>query len=511
MNPPFHCWFEFTGDMWASGGHVVSFNAAGSAEFAVGGGTGGVNQASPLAGVISAQPLPGQVFLGGSGRNYLVSNGPSVGAEFANGYYKPIAPNVWEPPGFPGWTLTLDPGTGALSLHDGTDELATAAGAGDASGVTSGGTVPNQDYALETDYGITRLYRGVSDADFYIILDVPSGDALLHDLTSSIAERLGGDSATVAGVYLSTVYGEATYNGSSPFTYTVTGGDAPDELTASAYGEATYNGSAPFTADLAFEGDFTGQAAELTWTSGTAQGDTYAWTGWQTWEASGWTVTIDGSGAGELSDGTDVVATRAANANLLYSPAGAWLATSYGITTYGDSESVTSGTTSGGTLPEQDWVFLSTAGAIDTYVGTTDSSKYIELDTGTGDAILYDGGASVCERLAGSTSDIDGAYAATSYGELTYNASSSFTYTIATASAPQSFGGSAADLPKTTQDGYSFVKLDLDGSNEVTAASGPFRDTAMPANSASEVYVPIAKVASGSIQQIASGMIQWQP
>lgn len=223
MNPPFHCWFEFTGDMWASGGHVVSFNAAGSAEFAVGGGTGGVNQSSPLAGVISAQPLPGQVFLGGSGRNYLVSNGPSVGADFANGYYKPIAPNVWEPPGYPGWTLTLDPDTGDLELHDGTNIVATGNGIGTYFGSVSAGTFPEQAYMQIADPsggGLQRLI-GLSDPAKFIVWEPAPGNVELHDGTGLVVDAATGSTASPTGAYPAEPYGETTYNTGSGWTFTI--------------------------------------------------------------------------------------------------------------------------------------------------------------------------------------------------------------------------------------------------------------------------------------------------
>jgi hypothetical protein len=105
------------------------------------------------------------------------------------------------------------------------------------------------------------------------------------------------------------------------------------------YGD-TLNGGAPFTIDVSYEGSadpFPARSANVNVYAGTAQGDGYTRTGWQSWESAAdpsWTLAIDGLGEGEMSDGTDIVARRDADASKLYDPSGTWNATLYGMATY---------------------------------------------------------------------------------------------------------------------------------------------------------------------------------
>ena len=115
-------------------------------------------------------------------------------------------------------------------------------------------------------------------------------------------------------------------------------------FTATTYGRTTYNGGVAFTVATSYEGGnlYPGRGCTLTAEGTTVQEGTYERTGWQSWESvddPSWTLTIDGTGAAVINDGTDDVLTRAADATLLYDPtSGGWEATAYGETTYGSGE-----------------------------------------------------------------------------------------------------------------------------------------------------------------------------
>lgn len=512
MNAPFQCWRDETGDLWVSGGPVVSLNAAGTSVTSVGGVISGIQQGIQQGQFVAAASRSGQKLAGGSGRNYLVSGGPADPL-FPTDYFRPSEPDVWISPEYPDAYIERDAVTGDLSLNDGTNEVATASGAGLASGVAGAGTFPAHDFAYDSLDGV---WKATTDSDTRI--SFYSGNGRLSDGSGFIvASRTGilDSPLDPTGVYVATTYGKDTYNGGAAWDYTVTltGGGAT--MTATTYGEDTYNGGTPFTFDIEFEGDLTGQASSLAFDTGTAQAGSYSWTGWQQWTSDDdpdWIITIAGTGAGELSDGTDVVATRAANADKLYDTSGPWISTAYGDTNYGGTEDVTDASVSAGTLTEQSYSLGSVSGDVETWTGDDDPSLYVELDTTSGDAILYDGTESVAERLGGATTDIDGSYTATAYGEDTYNTGSTFTMTVATASAATGFNGTAVTNPKVSLEGYVYVTVEVDGSDEVTGVTGPFFAASLPANSATEYSFPLCHSdGAGVIEQIQIGPIIWRP
>jgi hypothetical protein len=149
----------------------------------------------------------------------------------------------------------------------------------------------------------------------------------------------------------------------------------------------------------------------------TVQVGNYTRTSWQTWESDvdpDWTITIDGTGAGIINDGTDDVLERAADADRIYDVTGAaWVSTAYGATTYGGGDPFSAQTTAARAHPVA---------------------------------------------------------------------------------------------------GYLYVTLTLNGSDEVTAVSGPLFAASLPANSSTAVSVPIAySNGTGTVTQIQLGPITWRP
>lgn len=288
-------------------------------------------------------------------------------------------------------------------------------------------------------------------------------------------------------------------------------------FTATTYGEDEYNSGTGFTVDLSYEGaaeNYPLRDAAIVWTDeSTATEGLYARTGWQTWELSGWTLTIDGTGAGEIDDGIDVVAEREADASRLYDPSGQWVATSYGSATYGDAVPVYEATASAGTFATQEYEETGVVGTVHTLNGTTDGSIYIEWDTADGDADIYDAGGLVAERTSGvSTGDFLGTYTATTYGRDTYNSGSAFTVSVTNTPIGAAFLGLAGFLPSSPAAGVAWVELTLDGSDEVTAADGPIWDASIPSNTSTRAVFPIVESnGSGVVRQRQLGPIYWRP
>ena len=293
--------------------------------------------------------------------------------------------------------------------------------------------------------------------------------------------------------------------------------DPAGTYTATAHGEDEYNASAAFTVDVAYEGAadfFPLRTAAVVWTdAATATGGLWARTGWSTWASGGWTLTLDGTGAGEIHDGTDVVAERTADASRLYDPTGQWASTSYGATTYGATVPVYEATASAGTWPTQEYEETSVVGTVHTLTGTTDGSLYIEWDTADGDADLYDATGLVATRLTGvSTADFLGTYTATTQGEDDYNGGIAFTIEVTDTPEAQAFLARVGLLTGVPAAGAAWAELTLDGSNEVTAVAGPIWGAAWPANSGILAVIPIVESdGAGVVKQRQLGPITWVP
>ena len=226
---------------------------------------------------------------------------------------------------------------------------------------------------------------------FTMTFDPGTGNADIEDDTNVVATMAATTTIAPYGTFNATTYGRTTYNGGTAFSIST-----------------TYEGSA---------GTWPARPAVLVCDGTTVQLGSYSRTGWQAWESDvdpDWTITLDGTGAGEIDDGTNVVLERAADADRIYDPTGnAWVSTSYGATTYG----------SGSTFYAQ----------------------------------IYQTRA----------------------------------YPIA---------------------GYLYVTLTLNGSDQVTAVTGPFFASSLPANSSTAVSVPIAySNGTGTVTQIQLGPIIWRP
>jgi hypothetical protein len=146
--------------------------------------------------------------------------------------------------------------------------------------------------------------------------DPGTGNAEIEDDTDVVATMAAVTTIAPFGTFNATTYGENTYNAGTAFTIAT-----------------TYEGST---------GTWPARPAVLVCDDTTVQVGNYTRTGWQAWESDddpNWTITIDGTGAGIINDGTDDVLERAADADRIYDVTGAaWVSTAYGATTYGAGE-----------------------------------------------------------------------------------------------------------------------------------------------------------------------------
>jgi hypothetical protein len=226
---------------------------------------------------------------------------------------------------------------------------------------------------------------------FTMTFDPGTGNADIEDDTNVVATMAATTTVAPYGTFNATTYGRTTYNGGTAFSIST-----------------TYEGNAD---------TWPARPAVLVCDDTTVQLGSYSRTGWQAWESDvdpDWTITLDGTGAGIINDGTDDVLERAADADRIYDVTGAaWVSTAYGATTYGAGE--------------------------------------------------------------------------TFYAQIYQTRA----FPIA---------------------GLLYVTLTLNGSDEVTAVSGPLFAASLPANSSTSVSVPIAySDGAGNVTQIQLGPIIWRP
>jgi 23S rRNA U2552 (ribose-2'-O)-methylase RlmE/FtsJ len=160
-------------------------------------------------------------------------------------------------------------------------------------------------------------FTWISDYGHKIQFDPATGDAdiLDFDEAETVIATFSDPSATLApvGTFTSTIAGEDTYNGGSAFTLASTYEGRAEDVVANALVEGTI---APFgTFNQIIDGQYS-------FSNGS----------WEADADNNWTITIDSAGDAELSDGTNLVATRPEGE--LLDPTGTYLSTTYGSETY---------------------------------------------------------------------------------------------------------------------------------------------------------------------------------
>ncbi|MCH9834520.1 hypothetical protein K0U83_02610 [bacterium] len=247
MSDQFQTWLDVEGNLYMQGGTLIAIpnHATDPTEVYTLSEVGALNIADTPAPFRIVPQLGGQAFVGGSGRN-VITAGTVSGTNAPVGYFRQLSELEWADQY--GSVITFDPSDGSAVMEDSTDTIAT----------------------------------------------MPAG------------------AATTApyGTFTATTYGEDTYNGGSGFTLA-----------------SSYEGRTEWPS-LTIEVD-----------GGTAQTGVYSSTGWGAWwsdDDNDWTVTVATDGSAEISDNTDVVATRATGADGIGD--GVYISTAYGETTYNSGD-----------------------------------------------------------------------------------------------------------------------------------------------------------------------------
>jgi hypothetical protein len=194
---------------------------------------------------------PNMVFMGGGGGN-VYSDGTVTGTLAPIGWFTRVDTDTWRDP--VGNEIVADFGAGTAEILIGTDVIAdcasigTLAPTGTFSSTTFGEDTYNGGTAFTltlTDdgaqqiseaqvlfvtgtaqsgiYTLTEWHEWTSDDDADFVLTTNTdGTAQISDATDVIAERDAQSPDSPSGVFLSTAYGETTYNSGDPFRAAVT-------------------------------------------------------------------------------------------------------------------------------------------------------------------------------------------------------------------------------------------------------------------------------------------------
>jgi hypothetical protein len=221
------------------------------------------------------------------------------------------------------------------------------------------------------------------------------------------------------------------------------------------------------------------------------------------WTLGIFTLTKTGASAANIHDGTDTVASLTTGS----APVGDYVASSYGQTTYSGSSAFTLAAAAEegapGTIPS--YVLSVSAGTAHAgtyapstataYAAATDADWTIICNS-DGTADLKHSGTTMATRAAGSDCEAGGIYEATAAGMAAYNSGDPWRAFVQVISQP----------PRA---GFVYVKL-TEAGGVLTNAEGPFFSTALPADSATVFYVPLAQSDGlGGRVQLHTGLLIW--
>ena len=217
-------------------------------------------------------------------------------------------------------------------------------------------------------------------------------------------------------------------------------------------------------------------------------------------------VVLNGGGDAEVNDGTDVVATAAGPFTLV--PEGTFTATTYGEDEYNGGSPFTLSTAweGGAPIPNVDVPAIGTAPAQifaavspGNWIGATDADWTLSIDD-AGEASISYLTAVIAVRASGDLTDPSGLYLSTPTGAEDFNDEEPFELPVFLVPA----------LPKA---GYVFITIEVDTNPAViVSVSQPRHAAALPENSGSTYYVPIAWTdGQGYLEQIQEGPIFWAP
>jgi hypothetical protein len=212
---------------------------------------------------------------------------------------------------------------------------------------------------------------------------------------------------------------------------------------------------------------------------------------------------IPGVGSAEIHDGTDTVAELASTTLV---PIGAYVATAYGMTTYGGGSTFTlTATAEGGSVGIPQVAVLVSAGTAQTgtfsAVSTTEWESDVDADwtveiAADGTAELLYLGDAMATRIAGPPTDPSGVYQATEDGKTDCNGGADWTASVAL-------------LRKAPRAGWGYLKIEQ-VAGVLTSVAGPFFATSLPANSGNFYYFPLVRSdGSAGPVQVHCGTVLW--
>lgn len=251
MSDQFQTWLDVEGNLYMQGGSLVDISASPSAVFQI---TSGkvIALDQNFEQFKTINPLGGQFFVGGSGRN-VITAGTVSGTNAPVGYFRQFSELEWVDQY--GSVITFDPSDGSAVMENDVDTIATMpAGAatiapyGTFTATTYGEDTYNggigftlastyegrtewPSLTIEVDGGTaqTGVYSSTGwgawwsdDDNDWTVTVATDGSAEISDNTDVVAERATGADGAGDGVYIATAYGKTTYNGGEPFAMIAT-------------------------------------------------------------------------------------------------------------------------------------------------------------------------------------------------------------------------------------------------------------------------------------------------
>ena len=204
--------------------------------------------------------------------------------------------------------------------------------------------------------------------------------------------------------------------------------------------------------------------------------------------------------AATISDGTNIIAEWASGAD---APLGTYAATAFGKTAYNGGDPfniVITEELTGGRLPAPAWVEVSAGTALG---GLYDADGPQSWELGSWSIVIDADGVAELKYLTNVVAtrttqdtwdDPSGTYSATAYGKTNYNSGNPFTVKVIQRNA----------YPRP---GYAILKINISG-GDLVSVSKPYFAVAVPANTSTEIYVPVFYSDGSTIaQQLHTGML----
>jgi hypothetical protein len=226
------------------------------------------------------------------------------------------------------------------------------------------------------------------------------------------------------------------------------------------------------------------------------------------WKAGVFVLEVLGASSATISDGVDVVAEMTTGTT----PAGDYVATTYGEDTYngGTTFTLTVTAEAGTSVGIPDAVAVITAGTAQggTFVATDEATWVHDTDSDWTIVTAADGSAElryltdvIAERATGNPNDPAGPYEATTLGR-TYN------LTDAEPVDGEPWTAAVTLTGKVPQVGYVYLHI-VEATGTLDEVNGPFFATSMPAPTTDNYYFQLAYSDGAAVEQDHTGAVVW--